>query len=123
MRTFFRRAFPWDSSAIDPLSAQNSPVRDGCQQAEGREANDRRCHGASAAGTRCWPLLLATAIMPWVWGVNAVACVLGSVLAVRLAVAWGLPAVHILGATFYLVAGGMAYGLLLQQQPSRARPT
>ena len=87
------------------------------------KGNDQRRHGMSAAGTRCWLLLLATAVMPWVWGVNAVACVLGSVLAVRLAVAWGLPAVHILGATLYLLAGGMAYGLLLQQQLSRARPT
>jgi spermidine synthase len=65
---------------------------------------------------------MATSIMPWIWGMNAVACVLGSVLAVRFAVAWGLPAVHILGATLYLLAGGMAYGLLLQQQPSPARP-
>ena len=66
---------------------------------------------------------MAASIMPWVWGVNAMACVLSSVLAARLAVAWGLPAVHILGATLYLLAGGMAYGLLLQQRPLRVRPT
>ena len=55
---------------------------------------------------------LAAAITPWAWGVNAVACVLGSVAAVGLAVAWGLQAVLSVSALVYVCTGWWAYYLL-----------
>ncbi|MCZ6874650.1 MAG: hypothetical protein O7G88_14155, partial [bacterium] len=55
---------------------------------------------------------MADTIVPWVWGVNSVACVLGSVAAVSLAVSWGLQAVVILGALVYVLAGCWAHCLL-----------
>jgi hypothetical protein len=57
-------------------------------------------------------------IMPWLWGVNAVACVLGSVVAMRFALSWGLSMVISLSALLYLLAGGIAYRLLTKVQPS-----
>jgi len=59
---------------------------------------------------------MAETMMPWVWGVNAVACVLGSVAAVSLAIAWGLQAVVVLGAFVYVLAGCWAHRLLAKQQ-------
>jgi hypothetical protein len=56
--------------------------------------------------------------MPWLWGVNAVACVLGSVVAMRFALSWGLSMVISLSALLYLLAGGIAYRLLTKVQPS-----
>jgi len=58
---------------------------------------------------------VAETIVPWVWGVNAVACVLGSVAAVRLAVSWGLQEVVILGALVYVLAGCWGHRLLGRQ--------
>jgi hypothetical protein len=55
---------------------------------------------------------MAETIVPWVWGVNAVACVLGSVAAVRLAISWGLQEVVILGALVYVLAGCWGHRLL-----------
>lgn len=55
-------------------------------------------------------------IMPWLWGVNAVGCVLGSVIAMRFAISWGLSTVIGLSAMFYLLAGGIAYRLLTQRR-------
>jgi protein-L-isoaspartate O-methyltransferase len=55
---------------------------------------------------------LAAAITPWAWGVNAVACVLGSVAAVGIAVAWGLQAVLSVSALVYVGTGWWAYYLL-----------
>jgi precorrin-6B methylase 2 len=57
-------------------------------------------------------------IIPWLWGVNAVACVLGSVVAMRFALSWGLSMVISLSALLYLLAGGIAYRLLTKVQPS-----
>lgn len=57
-------------------------------------------------------------IMPWLWGVNAVACVLGSVVAMRVAISWGLAMVISLSALLYLLAGGLAYRLLTKTQPA-----
>jgi hypothetical protein len=57
---------------------------------------------------------MAETIVPWVWGVNAVACVLGSVAAVRLASSWGLQEVVMLGALVYILAGCWAHRLLAQ---------
>lgn len=55
---------------------------------------------------------MADTITPWVWGVNTVACVLGSVAAVRIAVSWGLQAGVIWGALLYVLAGCWAHRLL-----------
>lgn len=63
---------------------------------------------------------LAAGITPWAWGVNAVACVLGSVAAVHIAVAWGLQAVLMVSALVYVCTGWWAHHLLGKlQQPVR----
>ena len=64
---------------------------------------------------------MAETMMPWVWGVNAVACVLGSVAAVSLAIAWGLQAVVVLGAFVYVLAGCWAHRLLVKQKQPMGR--
>jgi hypothetical protein len=48
---------------------------------------------------------MAEAIVPWAWGVNTVACVLGSVAAVSLAVSFGVQAVVLVAALLYGLAG------------------
>ena len=57
----------------------------------------------------------ADTITPWVWGVNGVACVLGSVAAVSMAVSWGLQASVIGGALLYVLAGCWVRRLLGKQ--------
>jgi hypothetical protein len=59
---------------------------------------------------------VAQSTTPWVWGVSAAACVLGSVAAISLAVLWGLQAVVLLGALLYLLAGYWSRRLLVQQR-------
>jgi hypothetical protein len=66
---------------------------------------------------------MADTITPWVWGVNAVAGVLGSVAAVSIAVSWGLQAGVIWGALLYLLAGCWAHRLLGKQPPLVVRHT
>ena len=58
---------------------------------------------------------LANPIIPWVWGVNTVACALGSVAAVSLAAAWGLQTVVLLGACVSVLAGYWVRRLLRKQ--------
>jgi spermidine synthase len=53
-------------------------------------------------------------LSPWIWGVNMVAGVLGSVAAVSLAVARGFQSVVIVGALIYVLAGCWAHRLLAQ---------
>jgi hypothetical protein len=66
---------------------------------------------------------VAAPMVPWVWGVNATGCVWGSVMAVRLAVSWGLPVVIGLSGVVYILAAGWAYCLLTKRlQPDVAYP-
>jgi hypothetical protein len=55
---------------------------------------------------------IAPTVIPWVWSINAVACVLGSVGAAYGAIAWGLSTVLGLGAGIYVVAAGWALYML-----------
>jgi hypothetical protein len=47
---------------------------------------------------------LEPAGVPWAWGVNGVTSVLGSVLAVCVAIVWGLTVTTLLALAAYLVA-------------------
>jgi len=58
---------------------------------------------------------LAETIVPWAWGVNTVACVLGSVAAVRLAVSFGLQTVVLMAALVYGLAGWWACRLVRKE--------
>jgi hypothetical protein len=46
----------------------------------------------------------APGLVPWAWGVNGAASVLGSSVAVALAMLWGFDRTLLVGAGFYLVA-------------------
>jgi hypothetical protein len=61
----------------------------------------------------------SASLLPWLWGVNGAASVLGSVLSAIIAIEHGIRANLWLGAACYLLAAGM---LVRGAQPAPATP-
>jgi len=62
--------------------------------------------------------LEAPALVPWAWGVNGFFTVIGTVIALILAMAWGFKVVLIVGGCSYLVARGVIAQVQKQNQHS-----